>query len=146
MRENLFSPIPILNPCFGSVSPVSRVNNPGFPSRAGIGVKLGDSLNEESPPDAAAGAGVGAAAGVALAGAGAGVGVAAASVVFKSAVGVATDVLAASPLGAMAFSSSALVPSAHFAVPAVNVPTKNKMAAYRRNLIVPPPLLPHSLG
>src|SRR5271154_5727106 len=41
MRENLFNPIPKDQPCFGSVSPVSSVKSPGFPSSAGIGVKFG---------------------------------------------------------------------------------------------------------
>src|SRR5271156_1691668 len=41
MRENLFNPIPRDQPCFGSVSPVSSVKSPGFPSSAGIGVKFG---------------------------------------------------------------------------------------------------------
>src|SRR5271155_162450 len=41
MREYLFNPTPKDQPCLGSVSPVSSVNSPGLPSRAGIGVKFG---------------------------------------------------------------------------------------------------------
>src|SRR5580658_1301749 len=41
MREYLFNPTPSDQPCLGSVSPVSNVNNPGLPSSAGIGVKFG---------------------------------------------------------------------------------------------------------
>src|SRR5579862_3438189 len=53
MFENLFSPMPRSKPCFGSVSPVSRVKSPGLPSSDGMGVQVGDSLADESP-DAAA--------------------------------------------------------------------------------------------
>src|SRR5271169_218746 len=41
MREILFNPMPMDQPCLGSVSPVSSMNNPGLPSSAGIGVNLG---------------------------------------------------------------------------------------------------------
>src|SRR5271156_453975 len=67
--ENLFNPTPRDQPCLGSVSPVSNVNNPGLPSTGGIGVKFGCS---ESPsaataafPLAAPALGVGNAAGAA---------------------------------------------------------------------------------
>src|SRR6202046_1833630 len=40
IRENLLTPATMSNPCFGSVSPVPRVNNPGVPSKAGIGVHV----------------------------------------------------------------------------------------------------------
>src|ERR1700735_5453130 len=53
MLENLFRPMPRSNPCFGSVSPVSKVKSPGLPSSDGIGVQAGDSFADESP-DAAA--------------------------------------------------------------------------------------------
>src|ERR1700719_886278 len=39
--ENLFTPIERSTAPGGSVSPVSRVNRPGLPSRAGIGTYLG---------------------------------------------------------------------------------------------------------
>jgi hypothetical protein len=52
IRENLFKPIPKDQPCFGNVSPVSSVNNPGLPSSAGIGVKFG--CSESSSAAAAA--------------------------------------------------------------------------------------------
>ncbi len=42
MRENLLTLNARLNPPFGRVSPVSSVNRPGFPSRAGIGFHRGD--------------------------------------------------------------------------------------------------------
>src|SRR5580692_4803396 len=48
MREYLLSPTPSDQPCLGSVSPVSRVNRPGLPSRAGIGVKFGCSESSSS--------------------------------------------------------------------------------------------------
>ena len=153
--------MPKLNPCFGSVSPVSRVNNPGFPSSAGIGVKAGDSFPEESPPDAAASAaftgardraGVGVASLVELLvasltapGAAADV-VGVAAAVFATAGSATAAALVASAFAAAAFLSSALAVAMAFAAPAVHAPTKNKMAAHRRNLIIPPPLLPHSFG
>src|SRR5579864_5076044 len=41
MRENLLTPIERSTAPAGSVSPVSSVNSPGLPSRAGIGTYLG---------------------------------------------------------------------------------------------------------
>src|ERR1700678_323924 len=158
IRENLFSPTATLNASFGSVSPVSKVNSPGFPSSAGMGVNRGESLDGAFVPATAANAaftgararaGVVAAsvAGVASVAAAGVVGVAAAaSVAAGSAVAVVVAVLAASALAAAGFLSSAFVVSAPFAAPAVNAAVKNRMAAHRRNLIIPPPLLPHSFG
>src|SRR4029077_5873572 len=42
MRENLLRLTARLNPPFGKISPVSSVNRPGLPSRAGIGFHRGD--------------------------------------------------------------------------------------------------------
>src|SRR5271154_2714159 len=59
MREILLRLIPMLNPCFGSVSPVSNVKSPGLPSTAGMGVQRGDSPETESSGAAGAGTAAG---------------------------------------------------------------------------------------
>src|ERR1700690_4415576 len=51
MRENLFTPIERSTAPAGSKSPVSRVNRPGLPSRAGMGIHLG-TFPELSPVEA----------------------------------------------------------------------------------------------
>src|ERR1700720_95203 len=58
IRENLFAPIERSTAPGGSVSPVSRVNRPGLPSRAGIGTYLG-TCSESSFVDDRCGFGAG---------------------------------------------------------------------------------------
>src|SRR6201984_3350750 len=56
MRENLFTRIERSTAPAGSVSPVSRVNRPGLPSRAGIGTYLGTCSDLSSGRDRCGGA------------------------------------------------------------------------------------------
>src|ERR1700755_3322350 len=56
MRENLFTPIERSTAPAGSVSPASRVNRPGLPSRAGIGKYLGTCSDLSSGRDRCGGA------------------------------------------------------------------------------------------
>src|SRR5579864_5104940 len=57
IRENLLTPIERSTAPAGSVSPVSRVNRPGLPSRAGIGTYLGTCSELSSGRDRGGGAG-----------------------------------------------------------------------------------------